>query len=241
MKSFHLKLKYCRSHSTIYFATFALVFLLITSNSVVLANSNDEKQLVESARHTLEKFMEDPRLKWFKNNVKTSKALLIVPQMLKGAFFLGAEGGSGVLIVRNEDTNDWSEPAFYTVGGISFGFQWGGQASEVIVMARTHVAVEEFMSSSFKLGGDAAIAAGPYGLGVEGATSPNLGADFLSFSRSKGAFAGISFEGSILRISDDSNRAYYGKEVRPIEILLEKAVSNPHSAGLRKAAVKAIQ
>ena len=108
-------------------------------------------------------------------------------------------------------------------------------------MARTHVAVEEFMSSSFKLGGDVSIAAGPYGLGIEGATSPNLSADFLSFSRSKGAFAGISFEGSILRISDDSNRAYYGKEVRPIEILLEKAVSNPHSAGLRKAAVKAIQ
>ena len=120
MKSFHLKLKLCRSHRTTYFATFALVFLLITSNSVVLANSSDEKQLVENARHTLEKFMEDPRLKWFQNNVKTSKALLIVPQMLKGAFFFGAEGGSGVLIVRNNDTNEWSEQAFYTVVWISY-------------------------------------------------------------------------------------------------------------------------
>ena len=165
--------------------------------------------------------------------------LLIVPQLLKGAFFLGAEGGSGVLIVRDKDTNDWSEPAFYTVGGISFGFQWGAQTSEFILMARTHGAVEEFNSSSFKLGGDASITAGPYGLGLEGATSPNLSADFLSFSLSKGAFAGVSFEGAILYMSDDSNKAYYGKEVRPVEILHEKTVSNPHSVGLREAAMNA--
>ena len=241
MKSFHSKSRFYHSRATKLFAQCALFFFLITSNSVALANSSDQKQLVERAKNTLENFMGDTRLKWFQNNVKTSKALLIVPQLLKGAFFFGAEGGSGVLIVRNKDTNDWSEPAFYTVGGISFGFQWGAQASEVILMARTQGAVEEFNTSSFKLGGDASVTAGPYGLGVEGATSPNLKADFLSFSRSKGAFAGISFEGAIFHVSDDSNEAYYGKEVRPIEILHGKEVSNPHSAGLRKAAMKASQ
>jgi len=186
--------------------------------------------------------MKDPNLRWFQNNIKTSKALLIVPQLIKAAFFFGLEGGSGVLIVRNEDANDWSEPAFYTLGGLSFGLQAGGQVSEVIVMARTQEAVEEFSYLSFKLGGDASIAVGPYGLGIEGATSPaNLGTDFLSFSRSQGAFAGISFEGVMLYTNDDSNKAYYGKELLPIEIIVEKKASNPHAAGLRKAAVKAIE
>ena len=94
-------------------------------------------------------------------------------------------------------------------------------------------------SSSFKLGGNASVTAGPYGLGIDRATSPNLKADFLSFSRSKGAFAGISFEGVMLYINDDSNKAYYGKKVRPMDILFKKSVKNPHSAGLRKAALKA--
>ena len=241
MKYFHLKLRILCSRTILLLSPCAFVFLLMTSNSVALANSNDEKQLVENARHTLENFMDDPRLKWFQNNIKTSKALLIIPQLLKGAFFFGAEGGSGVLIVRDNDTNDWSEPAFYTVGGVSFGFQWGAKASEIIVMARTQGAVEEFNSSTFKLGGDASFAAGPYGLGIEGATSPNLSADFLSFSRSKGAFAGVSVEGIILHASNNSNEVYYGKELQPIEILHEKTVSNPHSAGLRIAATKASQ
>ena len=239
MKSFHPKSKLLRSYITKVLTACALVLLLMTSNSVALADSTDQKQLVENARHTLEHFMKAPHLMWFQNNVKTAKALLIVPQLLKGAFFFGAEGGSGVLIVRNKDTNDWSQPAFYTLGGLSFGLQWGGQASEVILMARTDGAVEEFSSSSFKLGADASIAVGAYGAGIEGSTSPNLDADFLSFSLSQGAFAGVSFEGAAFYENEDSNKAYYGKKVRPMDILFKKSVNNPHSAGLRKTAMEA--
>ncbi|MDT7041176.1 lipid-binding SYLF domain-containing protein [Candidatus Nitronereus thalassa] len=203
-------------------------------------NSANQKQLVENAKHTLESFMEDPNLTWFQEHVIDAKALLIIPQSLKGAFIFGAEGGSGVLIVRDSETHEWSHPAFYVLGGLSFGFQWGGQASEVIIMARTDGAVEKLYSSSFKLGGDASIAAGPYGGGVEGSTSANLRADFLSFSRSKGAFAGISFEGAVIYSSEDSNAAYYGKPARPIDIFVKKTVSNPHSDGLRQAAKNAV-
>lgn len=222
------------------FAFLTLAMGSLTWNGSAWAKSADQKQLVDNARHTLESFMEDPHLTWFQDHVKDAKALLIVPQLLKGAFIFGAEGGSGVLIVKDKDSNDWSEPAFYIVGGVSFGFQWGGQASEVIFMARTDGAVEKLYSSSFKLGGDASIAAGPYGAGVEGSTSANLNADFLSFSRSKGAFAGISFEGAVIYVSDDSNTSYYGKEVRPSDILVKKSVSNPHSKDLRQAAQKAV-
>ena len=199
------------------------------------ADSLDQQQLVEKATHTVTSFIEDPNLTWFQDHVKEAKALLIIPQQLKAAFFFGADGGSGVLVARDDKTGEWSEPAFYILGGLSFGFQFGGEASEVIILAMTEGAVEKLYSSSFKLGGDASVAAGPYGAGVEGATSANLSADFLSFSRSKGAYAGVSLEGSIIYTDDDSNQAYYGKKTRPVDILVTKSVQNKHSADLRQA------
>jgi len=222
-------------------AVFTVSIWLLVGSGLAWGNAADQKQLVDNAKHTLNSFMEDPHLTWFQDHVKEAKALLIVPQLLKGAFIFGAEGGSGVLIVRHKDSNNWSDPAFYVLGGLSFGFQWGGQASEVIFMARTDGAVESLYTSSFKLGGDASIAAGPYGAGIEGSTSANLNADFLSFSRSKGAFAGISFVGVVIYASDDSNEAYYGKAIRPLDILTKKSVTNPHANGLREAAKKAAQ
>ena len=199
----------------------------------------EQHQLVDKARHTLESFMDDPYFSWFHAHVKDAKALLIIPQLLKGAFLIGANGGSGVLIVRNPDSNEWSQPAFYVLGGLSFGFQAGGQASEVIIIARTAGAVEKLYASSLTLGGDVSIAAGPYGAGIEGSTSANLQADFLSFSRSKGVFAGISFEGALIYASDDANHTYYGKAVRPVDILLKNSLKTPHADALRQAAAQA--
>jgi len=241
MKPFQKTLKFISGAFTVFSACLTVSIWLIVGNGLAWANAADQKQLVDNAKHTIDSFMEDPHLTWFQDHVKEAKALLIVPQLLKGAFIFGAEGGSGVLIVRDIESNDWSHPAFYILGGLSFGFQWGGQASEVVIMARTDGAVEKLYTSSFKLGGDASIAAGPYGAGVAGSTSANLDADFLSFSRAKGAFAGISFEGAVIYASDDSNEAYYNKGVRPIDILLKKSATNPHADGLREAAKKAVQ
>lgn len=201
----------------------------------------DEQRLVENAQYTVESFMTDPNFTWFQGHVKEAKALLIVPQLLKGAFFLGGSGGSGLLLVRDEESGEWSQPAFYIIGSVSFGFQFGGQASEVVIMGRTKGGVEKLYTSSFKLGGDASIAVGPYGAGVEGATSANLNADFLSFSRAKGAFAGISLEGAIIKTNDDANRAYYQQPVDALDILVRKKVRNPHADGLRSAVAKATQ
>jgi lipid-binding SYLF domain-containing protein len=203
--------------------------------------STDERQLIEKAKHTLDSFMADPDLTWFQENVKDAKALLIVQQLLKGAFFIGGSGGSGVLIVQDEDSGNWSQPAFYIVGSLSFGFQIGGQASEVIVMGRTRGGIEQLYTSSFKLGGDASVAAGPYGAGMEGATSANLDADFLSFSRAKGAFAGISLEGAIIKTDDDANSAYYGQPVDALDILVKQSVSNSHANPLRASVSRAVQ
>ena len=206
----------------------------------VWADALDEEQLVEKARHTVERFIDDPEFTWFQDHLKEAKALLIIPQQLKAAFIFGADGGSGVLIARDERTKEWSEPAFYVLGGLSFGAQFGGEASEVIIMAMTQGAVEKLYSSSFKLGGDLSYAVGPYGgAGIEGATSANLNADFLSFSRSKGIYLGVSLEGSIISVDDDANEAYYEKNVRPVDILVTKTVKNAHSSGLRQAIMSA--
>ncbi len=176
-------------------------------------------------------------MSWLRDHLKETKGLLIVPSLLKGGYILGGSGGSGVLVVRDEKTGDWSEPAFYTMGSVTFGLQIGGEAAEVIMMVRTQRALDSLYASSFKLGGDTSVAAGPVGIGAKS----NVVADFLSFTRSKGAYAGVSLEGAVIKIRNEWNRAYYGKEVRPVDILAKRSVSNPGSADLRVALAKAAE
>ncbi len=233
--------RHSNAWATPFFSWMTVLLLSCLCWSPAWADSLDEEQLVEKATHTFTSFMEDPNLTWFQDHVKEAKALLIIPQQLKAAFFLGADGGSGVLVVRDKQTGAWSHPAFYVVGGFSFGFQWGGQAAEVILLIRTEGAIEKLYSSSFKLGGEASITAGPYGTGVEGATSANLDADFLSFSRSKGAYAGVSLEGSVIFTDDEANAAYYGKTIRPVDIFVVKSVKNDHASDLRRVITAATQ
>ncbi len=101
--------------------------------------------------------------------------------------------------------------------------------------------LESLHSSSIKLGGEVSVAAGPVGAGAEAATSPALSADFISFARSKGVFAGISLQGAVIKINDDWNNAYYGKPVRPVDILVTREVSNPGAAKLLEAVEKAAE
>jgi lipid-binding SYLF domain-containing protein len=167
-----------------------------------------------------------------------AKALFIVPQFLRGAFVFGGAGGSGVLIVRDEKTKKWSEPAFYTIGSASFGLQIGGDVSELVFVVRTQKGLEEFYRTDFKLGADASVAAGPEG---GGASAKGIMGDLVGYARKKGAFVGISVDGSMVAVSDESNADYYGKAVRPTDIIVKQTVSNPKSADLRNAADKLMQ
>ncbi len=194
-------------------------------------HSRDATQVVEKARFTLDSFMNDSNMGAFRDLLKDAKGVLIFPQMLKGAFIVGAQGGNGVFLVRDEKTGNWTGPAFYTLGGGSFGLQIGGEASEIILLAMTDRGVNSLLANSFKLGADAGVAAGPVGVGVSAATA-NLSADILSFSRSKGLYGGISLEGAVVAVRGDWNDAYYGKDVSPADILVRRDVTNPHSATL---------
>jgi SH3 domain-containing YSC84-like protein 1 len=200
------------------------------------ADPLEQQHLVDKARLTLEAFAADPSLGDPIRELKSeTKALFIVPQVVRGAFVFGGAGGSGVLLVRDEKTGAWSEPAFYTMGSASFGLQIGGDVSEMVFVVRTQKGLEGFYRTDFKLGADVSMAVGPVGGGV---SVRGLTADLVSYARKKGIFAGFSAEGAVLAVSDDSNRAYYGQEVRPTDIVVKRSVSNPKSADLRSVAAK---
>jgi lipid-binding SYLF domain-containing protein len=192
--------------------------------------------LVDQARVTLNNFVKEADMEWFQSHLKNSKGILIVPQLLKAGFIFGGSGGHGVVLVRDPKTRNWSQPAFYSLGSVSFGLQIGAESSEVIMQIRTQRGLESLYGTSFKLGGDTSIALGPVGVGAAG---KGVTADLVSFSRAQGAYAGLSLDGSMVKVTDEFNKAYYGKSVRPVDILVKKDVSNPGSDRLRKALVKA--
>ncbi len=199
--------------------------------------SDEAQALVDRARVTFGEFMRDEQYTWFHNHLREARGLLIYPQIIKGGFFIGGSGGTGVLAVRQPGTPDWSQPAFYTIGSATFGLQIGGEAAEVIVMAMSQKAVDSLLSSSVNIGGDTSVALGPIGIGAKG----NITADFISFAKSKGLYAGINLEGSVVEVRDSLNAAYYGRSVSPVNIIIEKTVSNEGSAELRAALRQAVK
>jgi lipid-binding SYLF domain-containing protein len=196
-----------------------------------------EQGNVDMALVTFRNFDADKDMEWFHKNLKDCKGLLIIPNMLKGGFILGGSGGSGVLVARNEKTRDWSQPVFYTLGSVTLGLQIGGESAEVIMMIRTQKALDSLYTTEFKLGGDTSVAAGPLGVGVKSVVT----ADIVSFAKSKGLFAGLNLEGAVVKVNADANKAYYGKAVSPVDIIVKNAASNPGSAKLREELKKAVK
>jgi lipid-binding SYLF domain-containing protein len=189
----------------------------------------DARGVVDKARITLESLTADRNFDGLRAGLKQARAVLIFPQIIKGGFFVGGSGGTGVLLVRDGD--NWVGPAFYTIGSASIGVQFGGEAAEVAILVNSQKALDGLYGNQFKLGSDASIAAGPVGRGG-GITFTS---DLMSFSRSKGAFAGVSFEGSVIDVRDSLNNAYYGRKVTPIDILVKRSVANPQADALRAA------
>jgi lipid-binding SYLF domain-containing protein len=202
------------------------------------AQSKEQKasQTVEKAKLTVETFQSDTTFtRNYDGYLKTAKGFLIIPQMVKGAFIFGGSGGSGVLVARNEETGVWSQPAFYTLGGVSFGLQAGGQASETLIIVTNERGLNRLLNSGAKLGADLSMAAGPIG---EGVGTANITADLIVFTRNKGLYGGVSVEGSVVDVRQSWNRAYFGEDLRPSDILLHGKGENPKSEPLLEAVAK---
>lgn len=215
----------------------ALVVVLaaLWSSPVWAADAVEQQGIVDKSLATFQKFMANKRR--FRDYVKDAKALLIVPNLLKAGLILGGSAGSGILVAWDEKEENWSQPAFYTVRSVSLGAQVGGEVAEVIMMIRSRSALEALYKNMFKLGGDASVAAGPVGVGSQW----NVAGDVLTFAQCQGLFIGLDYDGSIVRVNDDSNKAYYGKVVGPVDIVAKNAVSNPGSANLRAALKEAVK
>ncbi len=220
--------------------TVCLVTLLFVGARPALADSSrDAQELVDKARLTLESFAADQHLgDGLRTLLTKARGVLIYPQVLRGAFVVGAAGGSGVFLARDPKSGTWSAPAFYTMGQASFGLQAGGDASEVILVAMTDRGVAALLSASAKLGADVGVAAGPVGVGAEAATE-NLSADIISYARATGLYAGISLEGAVVAPRGGLNAAYYGRPVTPTDVLVTRRATNPHAADLVAAVAKA--
>ena len=231
--------------------TLTVIFLTILTGWLAIApgpfgvtpayadDALEAQQLVEKSRLAFEAFLADAEMAGgLRAALGRAKAVLIYPQIIRMAFLVGGSGGSGVLLVRDEKANEWGGPAFYTTGQGSIGLQIGGSAADVVLVVLTDRGVSALLSTSAKLGADVGVSLGPLGAGAEVATA-NLSADILSYSRSKGLYAGMSVNGAVVATRGALNRAYYGREVTPTSILIDREVTNPHSAPLIEAVVKA--
>jgi lipid-binding SYLF domain-containing protein len=204
---------------------------LVVTGAAIAAES-EQQALVTESDAVVKTFIKDPDMWYLNDNIKNARGLMIIPALYKGAFFIGGSGGKAILLERDPKTGKWNGPAFYTIGGASFGLQFGGQKAQIIMLISSQRGIESLYTSNFKLGGAVSVAAGPVGAGAEAATPVNL-ADFISWSYAQGAFVGISLDGSVIAVNDDDNTAYYGKAgLRPVGILGQGGAYNPHSQRL---------
>jgi lipid-binding SYLF domain-containing protein len=213
----------------------------ITGGAVVLAaafghmparasDASDASALVEKAQSTITTFTTHKDFPTLQSALGKAKAVLIFPQILKAGFILGGSGGSGVLLVRDEKTGNWVGPAFYTMGSASLGFQAGASSAEVVMVVHSQKALDSLYTNKLKLGADASIAVGPKGVG----TGASVTADFVVYSAVKGAFVGMSVDGSVLDVRDTLNLAYYGKPLTPVDILIKQVSSHPGANALQE-------
>lgn len=154
----------------------------------------------------------------------------IVPSELKFAIGVGGTYGRGVLVCRKGGTGSWGAPSFFTLGGGSFGFQLGGKATDVVFIVMNARGAEKLVQDDVKLGGELSAAAGPVGRSGEGATDAQMRAEILSYSRTRGLFAGASLDGAVVKQDKDDNEKLYGRRVTAKEVLFGGAVSSPATA-----------
>ncbi len=204
---------------------FAVLTMMLVFGSFALADErSDDLDRVQNAATILDEIMAARDRGIPEDILGSAKCVAVVPSMLKGAFFVGVNRGKGIASCRTE--HGWSAPAFFVLEGGSFGFQWGGQAVDLIMLVMNESGMKHLLASKFKLGADASVAAGPVGRQAEGMTDLTMRAEVLTYSRARGVFAGVSLNGASIRQHKDDTRAFYGRMV-PFRTLLAGNLNPP--------------
>ena len=211
-------------------SSFLVLAFLCTANAHA-ADETSQQELLKDARFVVEEIMSAPDLGIPSGLMSRAQAVIIFPGMLKGGFFVGARYGKGVATVRDSKTGDWGTPSFMTTLGGSFGFQFGAQSVDLILIVMTEKGLKGLLNNNFTLGGDMSVATGPVGRYAEMGVDILLQGDTYSYSRSKGIFAGVSLKGTIIKQNVSYNEAHYKADLTPEEIMIEgKVKSVPESS-----------
>jgi lipid-binding SYLF domain-containing protein len=207
------------------------VCIVFAASSLFAANK--EQKRLENSGTVMQEVMGVP------DNIpqellEKAECVIVFPSVLKGAFIVGGSYGRGAMVCRTGEhfNGPWGSPAMYALEGGSVGFQLGGQATDLILLVMNERGASSILSSQVKLGADASVAAGPKGRDASADTDAYLRAEILSYSRSRGLFAGISLEGSTLRPDDDANADVYGRKITAKEIVLGNKIVVPASGRL---------
>lgn len=191
--------------------------LALCAVTALASDRTNEVDRLQSAATILDEIMAAPDQGIPAEIIGSAKCVAIVPSMLKGGLVIGGAYGKGVASCRTE--KGWSAPAFFNVEGGSFGLQIGGQAVDLVMLIMNDEGMRNLLSSKFKLGADASVAAGPVGRHAEGMTDWKMRAQVLTYSRARGVFAGLTLNGAAIRQHKDDTRAFYGRMV-PFRTLL---------------------
>ena len=190
------------------------------------SDRSDDVGRVQKATQVFQEIMRTPDQGIPQELLETAKCVAIIPGEEKAAFIFGGSYGKGLATCRT--AHGWSAPMFLAVGGGSVGFQIGGSFTDVVMLFMNERALQSLLSDKFKMGADATVAAGPVGRNAAAGTDAKLNAEILSYSRSKGAFAGISLDGAVVQADKSGDKAMYGSSVTRREILNGKvAVPEP--------------
>ena len=195
------------------------------------ADGSKQRNMLRISQMILEEIQKSPDQQIPMNLMSKAKAIIVFPTMLKAGFFVGARYGKGIASVRTDEAGEWGPPAFlYTTGG-SFGFQFGAQATDLILLVMSQRGLEGLLNEQFTLGGDIAISVGPVGRHAEASADILMQGEIYSYSRSKGLFGGVSLKGTIITSDSDANLAYYGHHYTSEDILLTKQVRKIPESG----------
>lgn len=207
-------------------ASVCLCFLL-TLSAAAASSREDLQARIDAAKLVLDQIMAAQDSTIPLNILQQATCVGVVPGLIKGAFLVGAQYGQGIVTCRTG--HGWSAPVFIRMAGGSFGFQIGGQSTDLILVAVNDRGFQDLLKSKFKIGGDASAAAGPVGRSGQASTDWKMGAELLSYSRNKGLFAGIDLDGTSVSQNSDDTEIYFGQS-HSFESILKGNVEVPSGA-----------
>jgi lipid-binding SYLF domain-containing protein len=215
-----------------YFVVAGIVLLFAFAISSVDAYAEDNKwsRLVEESGLVLDQIQQMPDQNIPENLLRDCSAIAIFPNTISAGLGIGGKYGQGIIMVRDDKSRKWSAPALFTIAGGSWGLQIGGQATDFVLLIMNRRSVDGILDGKFKLGADASVAGGPVGRAAEASTDIQLKGGILSYSRSRGLFAGVKLEGAVIAQHWDGDKELYGKSLSAREILLENKANMPDSA-----------